>query len=121
MDKNSDMLDKTKDVIDKSIEDRLFEKMEEYSVLEQFSNDSISRRKIFDSLINPIRDSEKSIYPISLKSVSISYDENTNNVILGYNGNSTITNVVTKQSKFLAEQTKDNGINIFGFYEEKIM
>lgn len=121
MNENSDMIDKTKDIIDKSIEDRLFERLEEYSVLEQLSDDSDIRRKIFDSLINPVRDSEKSIYPISLENTNISYDADLESVVLEYDGNSIVTNVNNRESKLYRQQLIDNGINIFDSYEAKML
>ena len=120
-DENSNIIDKTDVVIDQSIENKLFEKLEEYSVLSSLSSDVETRKKIFDSVINPVKYDGNNIYPVSLESVSILYDEELHSVLLSYNGDTIVTSVDTKEYKIIKNQSLNSGFSIFDLYDEKII
>lgn len=120
-DENSNAVDKTDKLVDKSIENMLFEKLEEYSILDKFVDESVSRRKIFNAIINPVRNEEKAIYPISLSNVSISYDQNSNNIVLGFNNNLVITNIDSRKSVLKQGIVNEEGINLFDINTERVI
>lgn len=86
-DEDGNCKNKTAEKLNKQeIEDELFYKCQKFKILGNITNHKEKERDIFDAIINPPKNREENVYPMSILSSKISYDSK-NDVLTVYGNN----------------------------------